>query len=432
MFRGAWIWLFAALCAWSAAACANKAPEPELGGDTHWLQACDQDRECARGSCTCGVCTESCERNAECAGERAAQCYATAAPGVQAACAAGSAPDSEAKGICLAQCKLDRECGSGQWCVDGACVRARETEQPATTDTSAPAGQLPSTRASDFAGLASNVSFDEPAVALAEPEREFAGGGAEQLLGTWLEPGCDPADGETWHYLAGCVTLSIARVGPNGAIQGQISVRDEVETLPSQVNWREFAPARDPDVGYPVEIEPKDYREVGRFGPSSLLDPFFDGTRLHFWTSSMELWDGWCKLQTSYRVPGGDPPYQCVSEGAATGSVAVDHGKLVLCTTEWSAGSCEVLGCTGGGGSCETPISIGCNCTDVGNVNGLERPECSPAYCRCDERGCGANWPAGRIDTEATWDGVAITVRAGWGMQRGGAAMGTLVRETGP
>jgi hypothetical protein len=436
------MWWLAALCLCAAAACSSKEESREVGGDTHWLQACDDDGECGRGSCSCGLCTEPCTRDAECAGGPAAQCYATASPGVRAACAAGTALDPSATGICLAQCSADRECTHGQQCIGGACAQEREPSdasapsRPDATVLTAPDSGLPTTRASQFADLQSNVGFDASLPAGNDPERDFVGS-AEALLGTWSDPTCDPADGNKVTYSGGCASLVIERSGPNGEIRGRLRVRNDIDMRPWNINWQEFAPAVDPDVGYPVEITPQEYVQVSQgpsFGPYSMLDPFFDGTRLQFWVAPMELWDGWCKLQTSYRVPGGDPPYQCVPDGAAYGDPVVDYGKLVLCTSEWSTGSCELQNCDPAiEPSCTPPgtITIGCGCWSKDGY-AIDRPECTPANCACDQDGCRANWHEGRVDMEATWDGEAITVRQGFNPKRNGAAMSRLVREPSP
>jgi hypothetical protein len=416
-----------------ALACSSEQPELQRGGDTHWLAACDEDGDCGRGSCTCGVCTESCSGDEQCAGGPAAQCYTTASPGVRAACSSGSAPDADARGICLAQCSPDGECGDGLRCLDGACVQdlPPPASGPDASDEGSAAMRLPAARPSDFAELQSTVSFDEPAPFF-EPERFFFGP-AEGLLGTWTEPNCDPTDPDTWSLGDGCVTLVIERSGPNGEIGGQLRLRNEFDFSPWRINWQEFAPPVDPDIGYPVEIEPKDYTQLAEsslFGPYTLLDPTFDGTRLQFWFTAMELWDGWCKLQTSYRVPGGDPPYQCVPEGAAYGDPEVDFGKLVLCTSEWSTGTCDV-NCGQQGPGCKVTSPTGCSCWSEPGVRS-DRPECSPANCHCDEHGCQANWPEYRANVAITVDGERMTVREGFNPKRAGAAMGVLQRQAAP
>ncbi|HMI93040.1 MAG TPA: hypothetical protein VK509_16835, partial [Polyangiales bacterium] len=196
-----------------------------------------------------------------------------------------------------------------------------------------------------------------------------------------------------------------------------------------------YPPAVDPDVGYPLDVPPGRYAELTDgpgVGPYTLLDPHFDGTRLQFWVSSLELWEGWCELQTSYRVPGGDPPYQCVPDGAARGDFEVDIGKLALCTSEWSSGSCELVSCDDPEMNvCQAPATIGCGCYSPDGY-ALDRPECSPAYCRCDAEGCVANWYERRFAFELVLAGDDLTVREGFGGNRGGTSMATLQREATP
>jgi hypothetical protein len=440
MDNGAWLRIaLLALCAWGALACSDK-PEPTVGGDTHWLELCDNDGSCGRGLCTCGVCTEACSRDAQCSGGPEAQCYETASPGVGAACASGAPPEADMPGICLARCTSDRECADGLRCAAVACVPARTPVLDASaandaSTASAPVSARPATRASELADLQPSVSFDGDPLPVPTPARVFTDP-ADALLGRWRDPGCNPADLETVHFTGGCVTLTIERSAANGEIKGQLSSYTEIDTSQWVTPQQTFAPAVDADVGYPVEVPPESYvdlRDDLRMGPYSLLDPHFDGTRLQFWLSSLELWEGWCELQTPYRVPDGDPPYQCVPDGAARGDFEVERGKLALCTSEWSSGRCELTICDDPEGNvCQPPIVLGCGCYSPDGY-ALERPECSPAHCRCDADGCVANWYERRTDFELVLDGDRLTAREGFnGTKRGGTNMASLQREVTP
>jgi hypothetical protein len=65
--------LLGSLALAAAGGCGKAASEPQLGGETHWLQRCSADgadvSECGPElQCVCGVCSRACETDAECAG----------------------------------------------------------------------------------------------------------------------------------------------------------------------------------------------------------------------------------------------------------------------------------------------------------------------------------------------------------------------------
>lgn len=394
--------------------------EPAVGGDTHWLAACSEDAACDRGSCICGVCTESCTRDAQCAGDVEARCVEAASPEFVAACATGGEPPGEVPGICLA----------------ATAAPDAATPDAAAADAAAPdevVSARPSIPASEFSDLdpSAALSFEDEVVPVPEPERSFRDP-AEALLGTWKQPDCDPADGETHFFSGGCVLLTFERSGPDGAIVGRLDSYTELDTSSFEAQRQTFAPAVDPDIGYPVEVAPKDYADLGlRMGPYTMLDPRFDGENLQFWVSPLELWEGWCALQTSYRVPGGNPPYQCVPDGAANGDPEVDRGKVVLCTSQWSSGACDPKVCgLSAAESCPRESWEGCGCYTPEGVWDEERPECSIAYCRCDAEGCAPNWYENRSDFQLIVDGDRMDGREGF--LGGFANMGVLQREVAP
>jgi len=429
------LWL--AVCCAGALGCSESRPEASVGGDTHWLEACTEDADCERGSCLCGVCTESCTRDAQCAGAVEGRCIETESQEIVAACGPGAEPPLERTGICLARCTeadgdTDR-CTEGLECSSGVCVPASVPELDAS-EPPAVVSARPSTRASEFADLQSSatLSFEDEVVPVPAPERVFRDP-AEALLGTWRQPDCDPADSETQYFSGGCVTLVFERSGPAGEIRGRLDSYTEVDTAAWEVPKQTFAPAGDPDIGYPVEVGPEDYFDLSlnpRMGPYTLLDPRFDGELLQFWVSSLELWEGWCALQTSYRVPGGMPAYQCVPDGAAYGDPAVDRGKLVLCTSEWSSGVCDPSYCgLSAAEPCPPESHVGCGCMGASGYD-MERPECSIAYCRCDADGCAPNWYERRRDFQLIVDGDRMVGREG--LRRSIANMGVLEREVAP
>ena len=112
--------------------------------------------------------------------------------------------------------------------------------------------------------------------------------------------------------------------------------------------------ATDPDVGHPAGLD--------RDGPPGSL-PYegfeFTATdldltqdRLRFNASSLEVWAGWCAMQTPILSEGADPPfYACLpnvytwdDNGCISDSVAVDCGKLYLCNLSHTC-ACADTGC---------------------------------------------------------------------------------------
>lgn len=410
--NGAWlVWL----AIYGAGAIGCSTQQDSVGGDTHWLEACTDDAACERGSCLCGVCTERCTGDAQCAGGVEARCAKAASLELVAVCGPGAEPPGELPGICL------------------ATAAAPDAATPDAAQPPAPVSERPSRRASELADLepSASLSFEDEVVPVPEPERSFRDP-AEALLGTWKQPDCDPADGETQFFDGGCVLLTFERSGPHGEIVGRLDSYTEVDTSSYALPRQTFAPATDPSVGYPVEATPEDYRDFGtRMGPYTMLDPRFDGENLQFWVSPLELWEGWCALQTSYRVPGGNPPYQCVPDGAANGDPEVDRGKLALCTSAWSSGACDPKVCgLSAAEPCPPESYEGCGCYTPEGVWDEALPECSIAYCRCDAQGCAPNWYENRIDFQLVVAGDRMVGREGF--LGGFANMGVLQREVAP
>lgn len=89
------------------------------GGDTqtNWLKECEESAECGGLECVCGRCTRPCEAS-QCGGlGEDASCFPATHQAVQSVCSTG-----EATAMCLKGCENAGQCGSGQQCLDGACV----------------------------------------------------------------------------------------------------------------------------------------------------------------------------------------------------------------------------------------------------------------------------------------------------------------------
>lgn len=115
---------FAVWLACFALSCVKSTEAPQLGTNTNWLKTCDSSAECGdERACLCGVCTQPCSEDAQCAGVHASTQCATLsnvacdyAPGVSAACLQG--------------CRSSAECTAFEhgMCVDGLCVAAPPAE----------------------------------------------------------------------------------------------------------------------------------------------------------------------------------------------------------------------------------------------------------------------------------------------------------------
>lgn len=133
----------AALCVWACAmlaGCFDSRSNASYGGETHFMQECEHARGCADDlACICGVCTRSCDDDAQCAvvGEHA-RCLAVDAE--SAACASGEATSASAAAVgaparaCAAECGGDGDCaelGAGFVCAAGVCREAASAAAPA-------------------------------------------------------------------------------------------------------------------------------------------------------------------------------------------------------------------------------------------------------------------------------------------------------------
>lgn len=109
--------------AFGLAGCA-RSNQDQVGGESHWLQACSTDAQCGDGGlvCDCGTCTRACADDDACAGGPAAVCADRRSEGLENACSAMPPPTDF--GVCLRACSSDADC-SGK-CVDGGCALAAD------------------------------------------------------------------------------------------------------------------------------------------------------------------------------------------------------------------------------------------------------------------------------------------------------------------
>lgn len=363
-----------ALAAWSCAG----TEAPSYGGESHWLDGCVYDGDCGGGSlrCVCGTCTRGCASDDGCGERGDALCVNAGSPLLQRRCERQSLPAHD--GVCIARCEGDDSCLPGKACVSGACVPLMSMPDAAvgvapdaavpTPDggvTAPPDASDPiRDRIDDLATVDASVSFDVP-VQVPKVDDAILGGD-ERLIGTWKQVDCDPSK-------ALCARFEIQR-NAGGAIGGTLIF----EPMPTVVQWVMTTPV-DPERGFPPGVTSMEYDRLRQMPasdvPYRMLDGRFEGTRLRFFWSPLDLWQGWCALQTPHRwQEGARDVYQCVPQDPEE-LANIDPYKVVLCRHQ---------NIPTGVPSCDEPSRL-CLC-DPGFVQGCPYP-----FCRCDAQACQAD-----------------------------------------
>jgi hypothetical protein len=247
------------------------------------------------------------------------------------------------------------------------------------TDSAAEAGTgLPS--ATDFADVTIEQDFSQP-FSLPPPSTTFQGD-ATRLVGVWDQVGLDGGKCVGFAGAGGCLHFEIQQ-DTSGAFHATI------RTDAIGVNGQQpgpFAPATDPNVGYPTTLDPTKYYYAEEQLCSNvdyrLFDPLFVGDTFSFWFSPLDLWSDWCALQTPFAWNvRGQTKYECVPQSADPSTT--DFGKLVLCRNA----NDETL-CTDSVGY-QGP----CVCLDDAGLIDLEavlHPLCSESICECTASQCRA------------------------------------------
>lgn len=100
--------------------CSEPTSTPQVGSNTNWLTACDLGAECSASlSCNCGVCSKTCESDADCSSFSDTVCLPQADTAAKALC--GGSVTWASQGICLPRCEPGG-CGEQLACALGACV----------------------------------------------------------------------------------------------------------------------------------------------------------------------------------------------------------------------------------------------------------------------------------------------------------------------
>ena len=117
LVRAGAIWLAALLATHGC----TEPSGPSVGGNTNWLDRCEDDAACGSAtSCVCGRCSVRCSDDARCGEFAGSTCAGELAARLQ--CGA-----NEAQRMCLRACRDDGDCATDLACVQGACV---EPAQP--------------------------------------------------------------------------------------------------------------------------------------------------------------------------------------------------------------------------------------------------------------------------------------------------------------
>lgn len=371
------------------------SPEAKTSGETHWLGDCDRDADCdLYQQCLCGVCSRACSGDADCGGPRAAQCFLTASSGLARRCS-GLPPSG---GICLAVCSSDSDCPKNEPCRRGACIAGSSSSgipdsgdsNGGTADSGLPGGGTMDSGTSTGAIASKYVHVDagvrlDSAIEPPTPS-PLLYGADDSLVGHWAEFGgdgklCTP-EHNTAEGAFACMQLEIVRNAAGGGYTGTaywlLSANAPAGTITGP-----FAPASDPERGYPTEVSFKEYNNLRERYPGGRYTAFegrFAGNTLSFWVGGTELWKDWCALQTPYPFSAHvtadirSKGYRCVPENATPDNT--DLGKLALCTVLPDYAG-EMVDCTPNDGG------------------GFQNPICyfwMPwMVCQCFAKGCGVN-----------------------------------------
>jgi glucuronoarabinoxylan endo-1,4-beta-xylanase len=107
-------WLFPIL----AFGCDPDTDPMVIDSQTNWLSICEIDAQCGALHCVCGVCTNPCNKDADCTKTKGSVCLSSTDVGAIAQCGGGPAT---APGLCMPRCD-DGRCARGQMCVASVCT----------------------------------------------------------------------------------------------------------------------------------------------------------------------------------------------------------------------------------------------------------------------------------------------------------------------
>ncbi|HLK41151.1 MAG TPA: hypothetical protein VKU41_30580 [Polyangiaceae bacterium] len=250
---------------------------------------------------------------------------------------------------------------------------------------------LPSAAA--FADVNVPGDFTQP-VSLPPPATTIRGD-ATSLVGAWLE---DYGGAPCTPRIGTCRQMVIQQ-DSGGAVHGVIRLVPMANaSTPPQ---GPFPPATDPNVGYPPGVSPSDYfsleANVAAGVDFRILDGVVGGGNFSFWFSSLDLWTGWCALQTPYaRNVRGQGVYRCAPETATPANT--DVGKLDLCSTATDTALC--IDANG--------FSEPCVCLDDAGTYSGSLPGCGRSVCECSATECHADVRSGEENVSLAIEGTTL------------------------
>jgi hypothetical protein len=353
-----------ALRSWTLAVCsvavlalnachADRSSGPLADANSNWLSYCKVNADCrSDGACICGLCTVTCQANAQCArSNRPTSCVSPVGASGQEVCAA--IVQNSGQQICLPDCASDADCAAGSGCTQGACwprppsvVDLRDAGQDAnmTTTRQVIPPPLGIDASMEIARYDAAVSFETPTMLSLPEVRIQSTPDAPSLLGVWEQIP------ETSMLFAGPLRLEIrdsAVDGTSGTLSFQCAPGHCDPTGPVE-------PATDPSVGYPPELAPREQDLLRANVLPRYAYRIFDGRitadGFRFWFTNSDLWRDWCKLQTAYPVRVQDrSEYSCLPDAKTLDELGMQPdatGKQWLCASDYSVCRCDADGCS--------------------------------------------------------------------------------------
>jgi hypothetical protein len=318
--------------------------------------------------------------------------------------------------------------GSSAGSPDGGAMEDRSVRPPdaeAWTDVN-PFADVAFPTAAAYADVGVPANFTSP-VWLPPPDTNIEGD-LTDLVGSWVQvnatgAACTPANW-TSGYLEGVVCIHIEiQKGPSGGFVGSIhGLRSSSPPSSSSPDvYGPFAPATNPDVGYPPKLSPNDYSNAKQFianVPYQILDGVMTNGSLTFWFSPIDLWTGWCALQTpSVWHVGSKEEFRCVAQNA---DPTTDLGKLALCTSADDGPMCTDVN------GVHTP----CACLNDAGVVSATPTLCTRTVCECSASQCRADLRSSEINVAVTLESGQLVGTIDFGFPPGPAQPTTFIRAT--
>jgi len=330
-----------------------RSGSPSADANSNWLGACNEHADCGSDTaCICGLCTRTCEHDAQCGSEEVAATCVDPAPiesGIGCAGVIRAAGDR----LCLAACGSDADCEGDARCAGGACWSDTPGIVPAADAGAEPpdarvdaSGRGPTQSdvpraidaGADLSQFDASFDFDTP-VARPQPQVVIEStADAPSLIGVWV----DASNGDFMR-----LRLEIRGSSAQDAVGSAIPVCGQ---CPIQ---GPLAPASDPDLGYPVELGVEEQGGLRTNLLPGLDYRMFDGRAdaqgFRFWFSNYDVWRDWCALQTPHPIEvDGRRSWSCIAEAVAFDLVppADLDPKKWLCAYDNSVCRCDERGCS--------------------------------------------------------------------------------------